>query len=544
MLDKIKKLSCSKNFYISAFLFVMIIGIFLRTYKFGEWLQFGPDQARDATLIENALIGKIPFPLSGPQAGNTHLNMGPLYYHWQYLSVLVFGASPESMAYPSLLFSILAIPLFFLLVNKFFDKKISLAITALLAISFFAIVNSRFASNPNSIPFFVFLFLYSILELASEKKNSKIFWAAMVGISVGAGIQLHALLIFIMPAVLGIIAIYLLIKKKLKWKSLILIVFFFLLLNTGQIFGELESGWKNLNYLIFSVNSKSQGNSLLKNISLVFACQIQANAHIISSVENLEECGSIYQINEKMVKNKKIYHRASNNAALIIQFIFVVTFSLVGYFLLGYFIRKEKDTEKKNFLQLIALYNAISFLVLIPVVTEVSVRYFIVLIFVPFVLFGLWVKFLLDKERKIGMISSSVFFASLVIINLFTIFNATALYRKGQASDSQNSILGEINLVSDYIIANSNGFSKYNFVGKSDYLHRFGKPIAYLTKKYGKEMVKSRSDKELESGMPTFFIVKNDIKGEKYIKEIKKHVVTDAKNFGNIRIYVLEKLIN
>lgn len=539
MLDRIKALIRNKNFYLIALGFVLVTGIFLRTYKFSAWLQFSPDQARDLNLIENTLSGKILLPLLGPQAGNTNLNMGPLYYHWQYLSALIFGASPESMAYPDLLFSILAIPLFFLLTRKFFDKKTSLAIAALFAVSFFAIVNSRFASNPNSIPFFVFLFLYSILELASEKKSNKFFWAATTGIATGVGIQLHTLLIFIMLAVLGITCLYLLLKKILNWKSAITIIIFFLLINTGQIIGEVQNGWINWHSLVVGVNSKTKDSSITKNIRLVFSCQIQANAHIISSVENLEECGTIYKIG-KQISKAESPGRTQKVALLIIRFISVFVFSLGGYFLLGYFLKKEKNAEKKRFLQLVALYSVVSFLVLIPVVTEISVRYFIILIFVPFILFGLWAKFLLEKLKNSGMIAIGAFFLILTAMNFSAIISAGSLYMHGLASNSQDSILGEVKQMNDYIILNLDGAAKFNLIGQREYLHRFGKPLAYLAKKSGKEMVKSQTDKNLDSSIPTFYIGKSDSKEDKNILEIKKHKVSHAKKFGNIRIYLIK----
>jgi hypothetical protein len=526
-----------KNKVWIALAIIIVFGVFLRTYKFSDWLQFSPDQARDLTLIENTLSGKISFPLLGPQAGNTNLNMGPMYYHWQYLSALIFGATPESMAYPDLFFSILAIPLLFLLANKFFAKKISLAIVALFAISFFSIINSRFASNPNSIPFFVILFLYSVLELASVKDNKKILWAAIAGASVGVGIQLHALLIFILPAVLGIAGLYFLWKKIINWKSIVIIIIFFILLNTGQIAGELSSGWTNTNSLISGITSKSKEGSLLKNINLVFACQIQANTHMLFPVDNLEECGAIYKIG-KQISKAESPGRTLKVVSLIIRFIFIFVFSLGGYFLLGYFLKKEKNAEKKRFLQLMALYSVVSVIVLIPVVTEISVRYFIILIFVPFILVGLWINFLLEKVKKAGIIMAGVFFIILSGLNATEILNATGRYQKGTASDAENCILGEVKEMSNYVLINSGDASKFNLVGKKSYVHRFGKPIAYLTKKSVKKINKRKSDKNLSQSYATFYIDKASEKENR--TEIKGYRIKGTKKFGNMQIYLIE----
>ena len=138
---------------------IILLGVFLRTYHFTDWLQFSPDQARDATLIENVLRGTAPFPLTGPQAGNTQFNLGPLYYELEYVSAVLFGATPQAMAYPDVFFSLLAIPLLYLFLRKYFSVWIALALTSMMSVSLFIITSSRFASNPNAIPFFLMLFL-------------------------------------------------------------------------------------------------------------------------------------------------------------------------------------------------------------------------------------------------------------------------------------------------------------------------------------------------------------------------------------------------
>ncbi len=107
-------------FWVWILLLIIGSGIFLRTYHFHDWLRFSPDEARDATIINNALNKKNALPLLGPQAGNTKFYLGPLYYQAEYVSALIFGNSPDKLAYPDLFFSIMTIPLlFFSCVNIF-----------------------------------------------------------------------------------------------------------------------------------------------------------------------------------------------------------------------------------------------------------------------------------------------------------------------------------------------------------------------------------------------------------------------------------------
>jgi 4-amino-4-deoxy-L-arabinose transferase-like glycosyltransferase len=185
-------------------LLITVVGTFLRTYHFRDWLIFNSDQARDATVIENILNGKKTWLMLGPEAGSTLFDLGPWFYYLEAVSAKIFGNAPDKLAYPDLLFSILAIPLFYIFAKKYFKRNLSLLLTFFLSTSSFMIFYSRFASNPNSIPFFSLLFFLGMLILLNSEEK-RFFWgAAMVGIGIGVGLQLHILLFFVMPVVVSL----------------------------------------------------------------------------------------------------------------------------------------------------------------------------------------------------------------------------------------------------------------------------------------------------------------------------------------------------
>ena len=117
---------------------IILIGIFLRTYNFHDWLRFNADQSRDAEVVSNSLEGKSSLPLLGPKAGGTEFRLGPIFYYFQTASAAFFGNQPDKMAYPDLFFSILSIPLLFLFLRKLFSERIALSSTAIYSLSFFA----------------------------------------------------------------------------------------------------------------------------------------------------------------------------------------------------------------------------------------------------------------------------------------------------------------------------------------------------------------------------------------------------------------------
>ena len=187
------------------FLIILFLGIFLRTYNFEDWLFFQGDQARDGFLV-NKVVENGPswLPLLGPKAGGTYLRLGPIFYYFESASVAIFGnETPATLAYPDLLFSILAIGLFYLFLREIFPKSWSLALMLGYSVCYFAIQYSRFAWNPNSLAFFNLLFFYSLFKFfqAAEKKK-KILWSIFIGISYGVAGQLHFVSFLIFPIIL------------------------------------------------------------------------------------------------------------------------------------------------------------------------------------------------------------------------------------------------------------------------------------------------------------------------------------------------------
>jgi hypothetical protein len=154
---------------------IVLVSIFLRVYKFDDWMLFKGDSFRDAILISYAYEdGLKDLPLLGPKAGGTILRTGPVFYYLEYLSTLIFQSTEAPVfAYPVLFFSLLTIPLAFFFLRKFFHLNWALVLTGLFSVSFVLVEYARFAWNPNPAPFFNLLFFYALLEIFEEKNSEK-----------------------------------------------------------------------------------------------------------------------------------------------------------------------------------------------------------------------------------------------------------------------------------------------------------------------------------------------------------------------------------
>jgi len=539
-----KNFTAKKKIFIIVAIIIFLIGIFLRTYHFRDWLQFSPDEARDATLIGAAIEGKAALPALGPQAGNTQFYLGPLYYQGEYVAALLFGNSPDKIAYFDLFFSILAIPLLFVFLRKYFSTRMALFLSALLSVSYFAIKISRFASNPNSIPFFALIFLLGLLGLLEKENNKKYFWASLVGIGMGVGIQLHALLFLIMPVVALGVCGYLIAKKNLSWKSFFLVVFFFLLANYGQLAYEFKSGGANVGQLFKGASSESNvgGSALLRNVSLVASCQAQANINIVFSPIDMEKCGAIFNVAKSFKSNKLVPAGPKVNGGLfILEMIVTLIFSFGGYALLWRYLRKEKDGQKRNFLGLFVFYNLVSWAVLLPVASQIEVRYFSILFFVPFVLLGLWLNFLFEKKKQAEkniFLGLAIFF---LVANVWMLLAIARPYLEQRASDVNNSILGETQNMLAYLMANADQQKLVYIDGQTFYLKRFLKPFDYLAQQSGATMVRPGNKQPFASGTKFFFIDGSKAKPTEIGKTLNSDLVLGYQKFGNIIIYTLIK---
>ncbi len=385
---------------------IFSVGIFLRVYNFNGLLVFGFDQSRDAQLANNIIENHQSLPLLGPHAMGTRFKLGPAYYYFQYLSAVIFGDRPQSLAYPDLLFSIATIPLLFFFLRKYFNKDVSLALAGLWSISFFAVKFSRFAWNPNSLPFFTLLLLYALLEIAdSEKGRHKNWWLAVAGIALGVGVQLHTLSLVILPVV-AVLFIWSKVGLKERRAKYIAIIFAAaLLLNVPQVVSEMKTGGRNTRDFIVGVKEELRNHTdLATNLFADVSCHVQANSLIVSSYGDNVGCsfGDIFY------KQEGGFYYAS----LLGKIAFAFAFSVFGYLALFSFWKKPPAGKNDDFIRLISMFVAVSFLAFFMVAVGMTDRYYLVFAFVPIVLLGLIYERFLKKIRY----GKSIFIIMLLVL--------------------------------------------------------------------------------------------------------------------------------
>lgn len=259
---------------------IVLLAFFLRAYHFEEHLLFRIDQERDYQIIKKAFNnGFKKLPLLGPRAGDpihldldlpnesSSLNLGPIYYYFQYLATLVFNSSaPWVLAVPDLFFSILAIPLFYFILRFNFSRWVSFLSTLILAFSFPLVEYSRFAWNTNQIIFWQLLLFLALLKVCLVKKEKfrKGFFL-LIFLSLGVITQLHFIAFFVFPALILIFWLFFGFPKKIGYRYWLLGIALFLFVYSPLIISDIVNHGENFQRLI--VAYVQEGADLEKKIS-------------------------------------------------------------------------------------------------------------------------------------------------------------------------------------------------------------------------------------------------------------------------------------
>ncbi len=486
---------------------IICLGIFMRTYNFHAWLDFGSDQVNDATRVGDVIEGRAPWPAYGPDMGNSgkggranRFRLGPIYYDFEIVSAKLFGNNPVSMALPDLLFSILSLPLFFYFLRKIFSVNLSIALTGLYAISFYALSFSHSAWNVNSIPFFSLLFLAALYEFMLAKEKTHWGWIVSLGVALGVSIQLHAILLVLFPATLFFGWLFFLRKDWKIWKKMLVVILLMLILNLGQIVGERQNDFKNTKIFLDSItgpSTKSQ-DSWLVRASNDLSCNFQANAYMLSAVGDGNCDFSVSQFLAGGGAGKAFLKKIAE-PKFDLKIVLCLLFSLLGYGMLVINFRKKNQPAKKYFLGLLLLYMGLSFFVMLPILDS-AIRYFVHLFFLPLILLGLLTEFLAEKFSQKYLAPVVVLFLLIAGLNL----NATYLQIKNNFVQSR-IILGPVEEMVSYVIAGSNAQTGiYLYVDSSalDYL----KSLRYIASQKGVALLKTGDKDVVPPGKAKFYL--------------------------------------
>ncbi len=186
----------SKNKSEILFLIVLfLLSLFLRWYKLDQFLFFDFEQGRDAAIVRDIYLHH-QLKLVGPQTDIPGLFHGAYYYYLLLVPWILSHGNPLALSFfVVLLSSFVPIVMYLFAKDVFGEKKWAMVIGVLSAVSYDAIIYSRWLSNITpSIP--LIILTYYSLWLYQKKKNWKYFLGACMLAAFAAQFEIILVLFF------------------------------------------------------------------------------------------------------------------------------------------------------------------------------------------------------------------------------------------------------------------------------------------------------------------------------------------------------------
>lgn len=455
-----------KNAKFIIILAIIALGAFLRFYNFADWLHFELDQSRDAKVIDLAVEnGPGALPLLGPKAAGSFLRLGPIFYYFKYLSALVFGNTPSGIATIIMIFGILAVPAFYLLIRRYFSKWISISLLLLFSTSLFLIMYSRFSWNPNPLPLFTILTIYSLLRAVDRDERGKGRWLLLASFFLAVVTQLHFLAFVSMPVIASAFLVFKRPRIKLAyWIGSFGIILF---LNLPVILNEIKTGGENF----YQFKEVAMGKTDKDNERGIIAKLVRdynehaANYFLILSGQNTE----FVKLEQNIKNNLGCDQECKKNLPLEVLALAILSLGLILMLKKIFF---ERDPEKKNFLVIVLIWFLVSFGLFIPLAFDISPRFWLIASALPFVFLG----FVFDFLKKIFPRKFSIFLIFLIIFTL-TVSNGYKVYQRFKGLSEAHQKTVEVS--ADRILREKHRVTLFQQYLVIDYIESFYKKNGY-----------------------------------------------------------------
>lgn len=383
-------------------------------------------------MLISSVMEKGPqyLPLLGARAGATevdegYLRLGPAYYYFQYLAGILFGShEPSVFAYPDLFFGILVIPLLYLFLRLYFSSAISVLIASMYALSFIIIQYSRFAWNPNTLPFFAILSFFGLLKFLNDPRpKQRVAWITIWALGLFIGSQMHFFGFFVLS---GVSALMILVHYE-AWK----VIKFFKDIEWARLvkYGAVALAVFVLVYSPVIVSDVVKGGENARNLVSAFANKPSEKPFVEKLRENSTEQLKYYCL----ITFASCYDGGikKNFTASLGTFIMLAAGAILA--IVSW--KKRSPGIKKDFLALVIIWAGVFFILSIPVAFQLRPRFFIAVFSVPFILTGCVLEYL---EKKTFRYSIHVAIIITLIIIAFNVRGTLAWFQEQDLSQRKS----------------------------------------------------------------------------------------------------------
>ncbi len=367
---------------------IVLLGAFLRLYRIGEYMTFLGDEGRDVIVVRRLLVDFDPI-LVGPGTSVGNMYLGPIYYYMMAPALLLANFSPVGPAIMVALLGILTIYFTWYVAREWFGKEAAAVSSLLYAISPTIIYHSKFSWNPNIMPFFALLLVYSIWKFWKKQKWG---WLIVSGLAYGVILQSHY-----MGMVMGILLLvfwFLGIRKswdkpkikRLAFRNTVFSIIIFTVLLSPLVLFDARHNWRNFSAMqeFFTSRRDTVDVSPFNSITATYPV---ANLVVTRLVVGHNESAGVW--------------------ATLLFIVFFLWFAFVG--------RKKK--KRDEYLLLVA-WAFVGVLGLSIYRQEIYDHYYGFLFPLPFLILGAMSQEIIDRFGKVGKVITATGLLILVFLNL------------------------------------------------------------------------------------------------------------------------------
>src|SRR3989344_174818 len=226
---------------------LLLVALFLRSYRVSEITGFYFDQGRDAKVIWNLWhTGK--FFLVGPTTGIEGIFLGPTYYYLIAPLYLLGNGNPAAVSFFLAVLNVLGIFVIYRIGRAYFYPASGLMAAALVTFSLQLTQDHRWLSNPTPLPLTAALSVWLLLRLVHGSSRWQ-HWG-LLGLLLGLSLHFEAAsAVFFLPAV-GLV--FLIFRRHISWHHTRLLLLFAAFALT--LIPQLLFNFRHQNLLVNSFN--------------------------------------------------------------------------------------------------------------------------------------------------------------------------------------------------------------------------------------------------------------------------------------------------
>jgi len=432
-------------------LLTLAVAAFFRLYKIDEYLTFLGDEGRDVLVVFHILHGNLT--LLGPTASVGGFFLGPIYYYMMAPFLFLFNYNPVGPAVMVAFIGVLTVGLLYKVVQEFFGNVPAFFVSFLYAISPLAVIYSRSSWNPNPVPFFALLLMYSLYKCVTKKSKKLLIFS---GILFGILLQLHYLSTFLGVVVFFYFLVLSILEKKESAARIYLFITRCLIFAAGILMGwfpflafEIRHGFQNIQSILKFIFSSGETGNNSKYFFIVQDVFLRIFGRLLFAYPRYED---LHLYSPQILSIWSIISVGIGVTSLFCMFILLR--------------KKKKNDEKFPGILLFLLWIVVSILLFGFYKKPIYDYYLGILYPVPFIFLAGFISLVIDRWKQSYAVLVFVFLA-LVLLN----------YQDRPFKNPGNHQLDQVKQISDFVLSKTEN-KPFNFAvisagGNSDYAYRY-----------------------------------------------------------------------